>query len=89
MKDKIVFVGATFEGSFDFLRTPFEIIGVKENSFAGVFGHAQIVAQLLDGRSRPKIGRTVSVLLVFGAVILGMGLAVLRLPAVIPLILAL
>ena len=89
LKDKIVFVGATFEGSFDFLRTPFEIIGVKENSFAGVFGHAQIVAQLLDGRSRPKVGPTVSGLLVLGAVIVGMGLAVLRLPAVIPLILAL
>lgn len=89
LKDKIVFVGATFEGSFDFLRTPFEIIGVKENSFAGVFGHAQIVAQLLDGRTRPVVGPAFGVMLVIGAVIVGMMLAVLRLPAVIPLILAL
>jgi adenylate cyclase len=89
LKDKIVFVGATFEGSFDFLRTPFEIIGVKENSFAGVFGHAQIVAQLLDGRSRLVVGPAVGWLLVLGAVIIGMLLAFLRLPAIIPLILAL
>ncbi len=89
LKDKIVLVGATFEGSFDFLRTPFEMIGVKENSFAGVFGHAQIIAQLLDGRSRPVVGPIVGVLLVLGAVIVGMVLAFLRLPAVIPLILAL
>ena len=88
LKDKVVFVGATFEGSFDFLRTPFEIIGVKENSFAGVFGHAQIVAQLLDGRSVQKVGPVVGAMLVLSAVITGMLLTIIRLPAFIPFILA-
>ena len=50
LKDKVVLVGATFEGSHDFLRTPFDLRTVKDESFAGVFGHAQVVAQLLDGR---------------------------------------
>lgn len=89
LKDKIVFVGATFEGSSDFIRTPFDIVGVKENSFAGVFGHAQIAAQLLDGRSRLAVGPAVGGLLVLAAVVVGMLLAFLRLPAIIPLVLAL
>ena len=89
LRDKIVLIGATFEGSADFLRTPFEIIGVKENSIGGVIGHAQIVAQLLDRRSRQAVGPMVGMLLVLGAVIIGMALACLRIPAVVPLVLAL
>lgn len=88
LKDKVVFVGATFEGSHDFLRTPFDLRTFKDESFAGVFGHAQVVAQLLDGRSRPKVGRVVGSLLVLMAAIVGMLVALLRVPAVIPLILA-
>ena len=88
LKDKVVLVGATFEGSHDFLRTPFDLRTLKDESFAGVFGHAQVVAQLLDGRSRPKVGRVVGSLLVLMAAIVGMLVALLRVPAVIPLILA-
>ncbi len=88
-KDKVVLVGATFEGSHDFLRTPFELRGLKDESFAGVFGHAQVAAQLIDGRSRPKVGQAAGSLLVLMAVIIGMLLALLRVPAIIPLILAL
>ncbi len=89
LKGKVVFVGATFEGSHDFLRTPFELRGLKDESFAGVFGHAQVVAQLLDGRSRLRVGWKVGSLLVLMAVIVGMLLALLRVPAIIPLVLAL
>ena len=89
LEGKIVLVGVTFAGSADFMRTPFETLDVKENSFAGVFGHAQIVAQLLDGRSRRDVGPEVGRLLVLGAVIFGMVLAYLRIPAAIPLALAL
>ena len=89
LRNKVVFVGATFEGSHDFLRTPFEMLGSRDESFAGVFGHAQIVAQLLDNRNRPSAGPVVGWLLVLGAVIVGMLLAIVRMPAIIPLLLAL
>ena len=89
LKNKVVFIGATFEGSADYLRTPFDMLELGDESFAGVFGHAQIAAQLLDGRSRPVVGPVAGLALVLGAVIIGMLLAIVRLPAIIPLILAL
>jgi CHASE2 domain-containing sensor protein/tRNA A-37 threonylcarbamoyl transferase component Bud32 len=48
-KDKIVLVGVTAAGAFDFLTTPFS------SRFSGVEKHAQIVAGILQGRfiSRP------------------------------------
>ena len=88
LKGKIVFVGATFEGSHDYLRTPFDMLEIGDESFAGVFGHAQIAAQLLDGRTRPVVGPAAGFALVLGAVIIGMLLAIVRLPAVIPFALA-
>ncbi len=85
---KVVLVGATFSGSHDFLRTPFALRGAGEESFPGVYGHAMVVAQLLDRRSRQVLGPGVDILLVLFAVSVGMLLALMRVPAIIPLILA-
>ena len=52
-----------------------------------MIGHAQIVAQLLDGRSKRVVGPVE--LLLLGAVLAGMVVGFLRIPTVIHLVLAL
>ncbi len=89
LKNKVVLVGATFAGSHDFLRTPFAQRGAGEESFPGVYGHAQIAAQLMDNRARKLPPRYTESFLVLLAVIIGLLLALLRVPAIIPFALGL
>ena len=88
LKEKIVLVGATFEDSGDFHRTAFARLGIGEEAFAGVFAHAQVVAQLLDGRSRTLPGPGLNLIAVIAAALLGVALALIRVPAYLPTILA-
>ena len=88
LKDKVVLVGATFEGSGDFHRTAFSRLGLGDEAFAGVFGHAQVLAQLLDGRSRTLPGLRFRLVAVILAALAGALLALLRVPVSVPLGLA-
>ncbi|MEE8544508.1 MAG: adenylate/guanylate cyclase domain-containing protein [Alphaproteobacteria bacterium] len=88
LKDRVVLVGATFEGSGDFHRTAFSRLGLGDEAFAGVFGHAHVLAQLLDGRSRTLPGLRFRLLAVILAALAGALLALLRVPVYVPLGLA-
>lgn len=79
LRDKVVIVGATFDGSHDFLRTPFELLHRHEEAFPGVYAHAQVAAQLIDGRARPVAGPGLALAVTLGGVLIGMVFALARL----------
>ncbi len=58
-------------------------------SFPGVFGHAQVVAQLLDGRSRPDAGPVGRLAMILLAALIGMALGLWRGPVIVTMLAAL
>ncbi len=89
LEGKVVLIGATFEGSGDLHRTPFARLRSRDGALPGVAAHAQIVAQLIDGRRRVLPGPELELLAVVLAVAAGALLALARVPAYVPIICAL
>ena len=86
LRGKIALIGATFERGGDSIRTPFELLAARDPRFPGVFAHAQILAQTLDGRARALPGPAVEFAAMLAAALIGMVLGLWRLPAPISLL---
>jgi adenylate cyclase len=84
LEGKYIFIGATFEGSGDFFRTPFHHLNMPDATFSGVQAHAQILAQLLDGRTCAQWGIPLQWALTLLTGLLGLMLALWRMPALVP-----
>jgi len=72
LEDKIVLVGADMFDR-DQQRTPFSVLGGQRTP--GVFVHAQIIAQMLDGREVEETPRLSEAVMVFALVMLGFWLS--------------
>ncbi len=86
LRGKIALIGATFERSHDSIRTPFELLAERDPRFPAVFAHAQILAQMLDGRARVLPGPAAEFAAMLAAALIGMALGLWRLPAPVSLL---
>ncbi len=80
---KVVIIGATFDGCCRDPRTLFAHRGEVALQLPGVLAHGQIVAQLIDGRMRPAVGTSGEILAALVAALVGMALALGRIPALL------
>lgn len=82
LEGRIVIVGATYDGLADRLLSPFKLLQGGNPSFYGVEAHAQILAQLLDGRSRSRTGPALTIAALIAAALMGMALGLWSAPVV-------
>jgi len=88
IRGKIVLIGTTFAANSDFVKTPFSRLEFDGAGIPGVMAHAQILAQLIDGRVRAVPSAGLRWLLITGALVLSAALAMARPSAVIAILLA-
>ena len=78
LRGKIVLVGATFGANGDFVKSPFARLSRNGSGTPGVMMHAQVVAQLVDGRARAVPSAALEALLIVGALVFSATLVIVR-----------